>query len=362
MHTDAVERLSVYGAALGDLVAECAALLGAGAHDSAVWRAMKREFSAAVAGRGDLEIAETFFNSLTRRVFTTVGVNREIEFVASDFDVPIAAGSEPRCDAFRWADGDTAALLRTILAGRALNAAFADLADDAARGGAALAAQLGDAGVAATAGEVDVLHPVFYRNRRAYVVGRIRVADRVLPLVLALVNGGAGVATRRRAHVRGRGQHRLQLRALVLPRRGRPAARAGRRSCARSCRASRWPSCTSPSATTSTARPSCTAHLLRHLAQSDDRFEIAPGERGMVMAVFTLPSCDVVFKVIRDRFAPPKTHDPPATCSSSYRLVFRHDRVGRLVDAQEFEHLDLLARPLRARPARRAPRARAGAP
>jgi isocitrate dehydrogenase kinase/phosphatase len=58
----------------------------------------------------------------------------------------------------------------------------------------------------------------------------------------------------------------------------------------------------------------------------------------MVMAVFTLPGFDVVFKVIRDRFEYPKTvtHDE---VRARYRMVFRHDRAGRLVDAQEFEHL-----------------------
>jgi isocitrate dehydrogenase kinase/phosphatase len=78
--------------------------------------------------------------------------------------------------------------------------------------------------------------------------------------------------------------------------------------------------------------------LRRHLARTDDRFEIAPGARGTVMVVFTLPSLDVVFKVIRDRFTYPKqtTRDQ---VRRRYRLVFEHDRAGRLVDAQEFEHL-----------------------
>jgi isocitrate dehydrogenase kinase/phosphatase len=78
--------------------------------------------------------------------------------------------------------------------------------------------------------------------------------------------------------------------------------------------------------------------LLAHLANTDDQFEIAPGARGMVMVVFTLPGFDVVFKVIRDRFEPPKTATRQDV-RDKYRLVFRHDRAGRLVDAQEFEHL-----------------------
>ncbi len=78
--------------------------------------------------------------------------------------------------------------------------------------------------------------------------------------------------------------------------------------------------------------------LLRHLRASEERFVRAPGQPGMVMAVFTLPGGDQVFKVIRDRFAEPKT-TTRAQVRARYDLVFRHDRAGRLIDAQEFEHL-----------------------
>ena len=78
--------------------------------------------------------------------------------------------------------------------------------------------------------------------------------------------------------------------------------------------------------------------LLRHLRASGDRFEHARGERGMVMAVFTMPGFDVVFKVIRDRFPEPKSTTREKVMER-YDLVFQHDRAGRLVDAQSFEHL-----------------------
>ena len=60
--------------------------------------------------------------------------------------------------------------------------------------------------------------------------------------------------------------------------------------------------------------------------------------RGMVMLVFTLPSYDVVFKLIRDRFDAPKESDR-RDVMGRYRMVFEHDRAGRLVEAHEFEHL-----------------------
>ena len=69
--------------------------------------------------------------------------------------------------------------------------------------------------------------------------------------------------------------------------------------------------------------------------------EVAPGDAGMVMLVFTLRGFDMVFKVIRDRFAPPK-QTSHAEVMKRYRLVFKHDRVGRLIDAHEFEQMLLV--------------------
>ena len=78
--------------------------------------------------------------------------------------------------------------------------------------------------------------------------------------------------------------------------------------------------------------------LASHLDSSEDEFIIAPGIKGMVMSVFTLPSYNIVFKVIKDKFAPPKevTHE---IVREKYRLVSRYDRIGRMADTQEFDNL-----------------------
>jgi isocitrate dehydrogenase kinase/phosphatase len=78
--------------------------------------------------------------------------------------------------------------------------------------------------------------------------------------------------------------------------------------------------------------------LIHHLANSTDKFKIARGERGMVMIVFAIDSFDMVFKIIKDRVDPPKTATRQEVMER-YDLVFKHDRAGRLVDAQEFEYL-----------------------
>ena len=85
-------------------------------------------------------------------------------------------------------------------------------------------------------------------------------------------------------------------------------------------------------------------HALRHLASSTDKYQLARGQRGMVMVVFTMPSYPVVFKIIKDRFDYPKETTRQAVMDC-YRLVFKHDRAGRLIDAQQYKYLTLDSAP-----------------
>ncbi len=80
---------------------------------------------------------------------------------------------------------------------------------------------------------------------------------------------------------------------------------------------------------------------LLYLANSDEQFIEAPGIRGMVMLVFTLPGFDRVFKIIKDRFAPQKKEMSAAHVRACYQLVKEHDRVGRMADTQELENFVL---------------------
>ena len=80
--------------------------------------------------------------------------------------------------------------------------------------------------------------------------------------------------------------------------------------------------------------------FLHHLSHSFDKFIEAPGTRGMVMMVFTLPSYRYVFKIIKDAFEPPKKLSR-STVMEKYRLVKQHDRVGRLADTLEYSEVVL---------------------
>ena len=75
--------------------------------------------------------------------------------------------------------------------------------------------------------------------------------------------------------------------------------------------------------------------FLHHLAHSRDRFIVAPGIKGLVMSVFTLPSYPYVFKVIKDRIAASKDTDATRV-RQKYALVKHHDRAGRMTDILEY--------------------------
>src|SRR5947208_3416265 len=82
--------------------------------------------------------------------------------------------------------------------------------------------------------------------------------------------------------------------------------------------------------------------FISHLRKSSDRFGVAEGGRGTVIGVFTAPTFDVASKLLKDQFDLPK-NSTPEDVRRRYRLVFEHDRAGRLVEAHEFEHLRIPA-------------------
>ncbi len=182
-----------------------------------------------------------------------------------------------------------------------------------------------------------MLEPVFFRGKGAYLVGRVVRGARALPLIVALLNKGgriwvdavllteaeAGTVfsyTRSYFHVDVEAPAgMIHFLKALMPRKPVAELYAGL-------------------GYDKHAKTELYRDLLRHVERSGDRFEVARGERGLVMIVFTMPSYDLVFKVIRDAFGPTKTVTRSGVMER-YRFVFEHDRAGRLVDVQPFEHL-----------------------
>ena len=333
---DARERLELYDRSLAAVVPGVGAALGDRATDPAAWSAVRAAHSHLNLGHPASEIAETFFNSVTRRILRTVGTDPGAEYLDFHFErVPVLAGG--RSDRTYVTHGDTAAALRQVLLDRAFGAPFAALEHDAAAAARAVDLQWEAGRAPLPMEEIEVLDPVFYRRKGAYLVGRARGGTRVMPLVLALVHGPDGIAvdaalvtepevsvvfsfTRSYFHAAAeRPAEVIDFLRSVLP--------------------------VKPTGELYTAlgyhkhgKTELYRDLQRHLLRTDEKFARAPGASGLVMAVFALPGFDVVFKVIRDVFPAPKqtTRDE---VRRRYDLVAAHDRAGRLVDAQEFEGL-----------------------
>jgi isocitrate dehydrogenase kinase/phosphatase len=342
-HEDALERLDLYEKILREVAAAITGLLGDRLHDQGLWASVKERFARSVRGQHDAELAETFFNSVTRRIFSTVGINRRVEFFSWYPRDTGAAAGEPIFH--RYEGGrDTRSVIRSVLQDYRFTVPYEDQERDADLVAGEIDLYLwpllGQTGEYRT----EVIRSPFYRNKVAYLVGRIVAAGRVVPLVLPLYHGDAGVfvdtvllAAAEVSKVFSFAfsyfhvlveRHDLLIEFLrsILPE--KPLAelyisigynRHGKTEFYRD--------------------------LHRFVHRSRERFVIAPGKEGAVMTVFTLPDYSYVFKIIKDRpcfLRSAAVTDKTSTrreVMDQYALVCRRDRVGRLVDTQEFENL-----------------------
>ncbi len=332
---DAVARIDLYDVCIGETLERLELMLDDRVRSRPLWTAMRDEFAAQIAPLLDKELTKTFFNTLSRRFFRTRGVDADIEFIALDAE-PTAGIVEPVATNRYAADANLAATWERVFADYPFAIGYAD----AARCARAVAHEIAERTLedGRSVHAIELLRPVFYRERRGYLVGRIDDGGDGVPLVVALVSTPQGVRAdavltnlNQISQLFGyaRSYFHADLPTIgdtivfleqLMPHKpvGELYTVLGR---AKQGKTERY------------------RHLFRHLAaHPDERLVRADGERGMVMAVFTPRSYPVVVKVIRDRFAYPKDI-ARRQVEEKYRLVFRYDRVGRLVDAQEFRDL-----------------------
>ncbi len=328
--TDATARIDLYEICVRGTLARLESLLEERVRSRPLWRDIRAAYALRIAALPDRELYKTFYNSLARRFFQIYGVAPDVEFLALEI-VPTgdpACPGELRHHAF---DHDAVEVWRGIFRDLAYVNGWVDL-DASAQ---SVADALQSRGVIG----VSMLKTPFYRERRAYLVGRAYGASGAsYPVVVALTSDTGGVRADAvivddqqisilfgfsrsyfHADIDRVGDVVAFLHAL-LPR--KPLDElftvVGR---IKQGKTERY------------------RQVFRHLSEyPDEELVLADGERGMVMAVFTPRGYPVVFKLIRDRFAYPKDM-VRAEVEEKYRLVFRRDRVGRLVDAQEFLRL-----------------------
>ncbi len=335
-HADAVEKLELYRIVIGDVVTQLHELTRNRIHDAPLWTGIKAVFSSQIAERHDWELAETFFNSVTRRIFTTVGVDPHIEFVDTDFKTPPTEASSAEYSIYQGI-ASLRELVEVILGDYPFDIEYENRQRDIGLIVTRLEQRLAELELPAQVDRALMLKAVFYRGRAAYLVGQIFVGQKMLPLIIGLDNPHGGIVVD--AVILDENLASILFSFAysyfrVLTDRPHDVVTFLRGIMPLKKPAELYISL----GYNKHGKTELYRDLLYHLAHSGDRFEIAEGVPGMVMIVFTMPGYDLVFKVIRDRFAKPKDVTRREVMEK-YRLVFRHDRAGRLIDAQEFEHL-----------------------
>jgi isocitrate dehydrogenase kinase/phosphatase len=333
---DTLEHIALPEKSVEETVASLRDQLGPRILLRETWASLKEAYTPEILGRDDFEIAQTFFNSLTRKVFTHAGVDPSIDYTVDEFPLPWSGWemASARMYAVHRID---ALVLRRILEDAAFQAPFRDLEGDAAR-----AAERFEQGLVKALGTpdfeaLDVLRPVFFRNKGAYILGRARRNGSVVPLVLALTHEKDGIEVDAVLHTEDElsivfsfarwffhvdvasPREVIGFLRTLLPRKriSELYVSLGHRK---------------------HGKTEFYRELVAQTAGSDERFVDAPGQPGLVMEVFHLPSYEFVFKVIKDAF-PPQKNTTRERVMERYGTVRLHDRVGRMVGFQEFEHL-----------------------
>lgn len=332
------QRIHLYDHHVGLVVAQLKCITGPHFYDATFLAIVKRSYSELLPEYPRAEIAESFFNSVYCRIFKHRDLTAEKLFIFSE-QPECHHGVFPRPLFRRYeCQDDLHHVIKMILADLPIRLVWEDSDRDACYITHALQelftqVQLGTA-------IFDVATELFYRNKAAWLVGKIRCCDQVLPFLLPVhrsLHGQLFVDT----CLTGRDDASIVFgfaRSYFMVYAPQPGALV------------EWLREILPGKTTAElysaigcqkhAKTECYREHLRFMAQNNQQFIIAPGVKGMVMLVFTLPGSDRVFKVIKDRFAPQK-EVTEAQVMACYQLVKDHDRVGRMADTQEFEHFAL---------------------
>ncbi|MFN3579463.1 MAG: bifunctional isocitrate dehydrogenase kinase/phosphatase [Pseudomonas sp.] len=298
------------------------------------WPAIRLAYIDVIDGRFDDELAETWFNSIFCSLHQHDQISDQTMFVHSTRPQTRPPSRIPLTRGF-ISDGSLDSLVREILDELSFDAPWADFARDCKMVVEHLQQGLPDWAQHDRGLTVELIQSVFYRNKGAYLIGRVISQQEQWPFVLPLIHReheGICVDTL----ITDESQVSIIFsftRSYFMVDAAVPAEMVA--FLKQLLPAKHIAELYTAIGFYKQGKSEFYRALIAHLAKSEDRFIMAPGVRGMVMSVFTLPGFNTVFKIIKDKFAPSKNIDR-ATVIDRYRLVKRHDRVGRLADTQEF--------------------------
>jgi isocitrate dehydrogenase kinase/phosphatase len=337
------ERITSYD----DRVEECVARLedefDAQHIDDEIWQQIKLHYIGLLSAHHQPECAETFFNSVCCKILHRSYFNNDFIFVRPVISTEYIENDEPAAKptyrAYYPGKEGLAATLERVVTNFQLEPPFENLRRDVQCTLQAIRETFGTFNEAANF-QVHVLSSLFFRNKAAYIIGRIINGELVLPFVVPIRHVRPGVLAldtvllkREQLLIIFSFSHSYFLVDMEVP------------SAYVSFLETIMPGKPKAEIYTSVGLQKQGKNLfyrdlLHHLSHSSDPFIIAPGIKGMVMIVFTLPSFPYVFKLIKDAFPPPKD-TTREKIQAKYQLVKQHDRLGRMADTLEYSSVAL---------------------
>ena len=328
------ERIRLYDNHVGLVVEQLRCIRHDIDKESVFLQKVKERYTQLLPNYPRFEIAESFFNSVYCRLFHHRELNKKNLFVFSSQPAyRFAQAPRPLSRTF-VIQSDLPALLQDILSRLPLRLPWQNKSRDIQFICQTLYAQFSHEELQNAV--FHIANELFYRNKAAWMIGKIAINNQFIPLLLPIHNieqhlviDTCLTTTDEASIVFGFARSYFMVYAPF------PAALVT------------WLRDILPEKSIAELYMSigCQKHgkteyyreYLAFMNFSSEQFIEAPGVKGMVMLVFTLPTYDRVFKVIKDRFAPQKTMTAERV-KECYRLVKEHDRVGRMADTQEFEN------------------------
>lgn len=303
--------------------------------DDALWQRIKLHYIGLLIEHRQPECAETFFNSVSCKILNRTYFNNRFIFVRPTVSTEYLDADPPTFRSYYPGRGGLRRSLLDVLNDFGLKRPFADLHRDSNNVLGALRRKFPRPFQAAENLQFQVLSSLFFRNQTAYIVGRIVNGLDMRPLVVAIKHDDAA-----RLYVDAVLMEPTELALLFSANRAYflvdMEVPAGYIDFLRAL----MPEKTASELYTMVGLQKHGKTLffrdfLFHLRHSTDRFVSAPGIKGLVMSVFTLPSYPYVFKVIRDNISASKEADR-SRVKAKYALVKHHDRIGRMTDTLEY--------------------------
>lgn len=301
------------------------------------WPLIKKSYIGQIDLRLDDELSETWFNSIFNSLYSHDLITDECMFVhstragLSEHDAPMQIRT------YR-PNADLTSTLRQISEDYKFAVPYEDQERDLRRLEKQLRATLPDWVCKDPELQIDLYSSRLYRNKGAYLVGRVFTLDEQWPLVIPILNR-EGLGIRMDTAITDEAEVSIIFsftRSYFMVRVAYPAEFI--KFLQRILPGKHLSELYTSIGFYKQGKTEFYRALIEHLKTTDDQFVMAAGVRGMVMTVFTLSGFNTVFKIIKDRFSPSKTVDR-ATVIDRYRMVKYVDRVGRLADTQEFSDL-----------------------